>query len=83
MLNLDFKELEERYIASIGCYAPNRQGKSWGEKAIQIQLACRLGGKTSLAYSGWVFDDSKAWMPRTKLLQSKSKCPRIVRVVIK
>lgn len=57
-------------------------GKSWIEKAIQEQLAAELT-KNQLTYCGYIIDDFKAWMPRTKLLQSKGKCPRMVRVVIK
>lgn len=94
--DLDFQSLEERFIASsgmkkgklavVGCYTPNRQGNSWVEKANQLYMAARLGGKTlltSLAFSGWAIDDFQAWVPKTKLLQSKSKQSRIVRVVIK
>lgn len=69
-------------LAVIGCYTPNKQGKSWVEKAIQEQLATELS-KKQLTYCGYIIDDFKAWMPRTKLLQSKSKQSRLVRVVIK
>lgn len=94
---LDYKSLEERYTANFdilkhrSCkagsfvvyYTPISLGKSWIEKANQLYMASRFGGKTSLAFSGYIIDDFKAWMPRTKLLQSKSKQRRMVRVVVK
>ena len=45
-----------------------------------LEFLQELQGRT---YSGWIFDDFKAWMPRTKLLQSSSKQSRMIRVVIK
>lgn len=66
MLNLDFKELEERYAAF--CGITNGYLKEL-KKFRKVYTHKR--------------DYFKYDFPQTKLLQSKSKCPRIVRVVIK
>lgn len=66
MLDLDFKELEERYTAFCGIT----------NEYLRELKKFRKVYTHKTEYLKYNF-------PQTKLLQSKSKCPRIVRVVIK
>ena len=59
---------------------PRNSGKSWSD----IELGGRSGGKTMTALWHNLIEIEKLFpRKRTKLLQSKSKQSRIVRVVIK
>lgn len=51
------------------------------ENGSSLEFLCSIQGMPISV--GWIFDGFKAWMPRTKLLQSKSKQRRLVRVVVK
>lgn len=68
----------------IAKHTPISRSKSWTEKMYSAYLGTRYGGKTQTAMLFWE-DECNRLFPRkqTKLLQSKGKCPRIVRVIVK